>query len=69
MTRSFVFSLVLLPLVQAEEKVSYNHDIRPILSENCFFCHGPDPETREGDVALHEAKFAYALVDGIHPIV
>ncbi|MDB4547632.1 DUF1549 domain-containing protein, partial [Akkermansiaceae bacterium] len=69
MTRSLFFSLALLPLAQAEEKVSYNHDIRPILSENCFFCHGPDPETREGDVALHEAKFAYALVDVAHPIV
>ena len=69
MIRHTLVPLLLLPLAYAEEKVSYNHDIRPILSENCFYCHGPDPETREADMALHEAEFAYALIDVAHPIV
>jgi hypothetical protein len=32
--------------------ISYNRDIRPILSENCIFCHGPDPEHRGDDLRL-----------------
>ncbi len=32
--------------------ISYNQDVRPILSNNCFHCHGPDPEHREADVRL-----------------
>ncbi len=56
-------------LLQAEEQISYNKHIRPILSENCFYCHGQDPKTREGDVALHLAEFAYKEHKGTTPIV
>ncbi|YCM46332.1 PSD1 and planctomycete cytochrome C domain-containing protein [Verrucomicrobiaceae bacterium 227] len=56
-------------LLQAEEQISYNKHIRPILSENCFYCHGQDPNTREGDVALHLAEFAYKDHKGTTPIV
>ncbi len=30
--------------LRAAEKISYNRDVRPILSNNCFHCHGPDPQ-------------------------
>ncbi len=53
----------------AEEQISYNKHIRPILSENCFYCHGQDPKTREADVALHLAEFAYKEHKGTTPII
>src|SRR6516225_4621858 len=34
------------------EKLEYNRDIRPILSENCFACHGPDSASRKAKLRL-----------------
>jgi hypothetical protein len=33
-------------------KIEYNRDIRPILAENCFACHGPDSASRKADLRL-----------------
>ena len=42
------------------EKVSYNFNIRPILSDKCFKCHGPDASHREAHLRLDIADSAYA---------
>lgn len=48
-------------------QVEFNRDVRPILSDNCFYCHGPDPKHREGDLRLDvraDALSAKAIVPG-----
>jgi hypothetical protein len=41
-----------------EPKLEYNRDIRPILAENCFACHGPDSASRKADLRLDKREVA-----------
>src|SRR5436305_7522347 len=55
----------------AAEKLQFNRDIRPLLSDRCFRCHGPDKASRKAGLRLDQAAEAYAegREKGTHPIV
>jgi len=47
-------------------KISFNDTIQPILSENCYACHGPDPGARKAGLRLDRGEFAYAPHQDAH---
>jgi hypothetical protein len=75
----FVLAAIAFPFVSAARagepeplpvKIQFNRDIRPIISENCFACHGPDKNKRKADLRL-DMETGGAFVDhkGHFPLV
>ncbi|HND53427.1 MAG TPA: DUF1549 domain-containing protein, partial [Pirellulaceae bacterium] len=44
--------------------LEYNRDVRPILSDKCFRCHGPDAQSRRAELRLDQRESAVAPRDG-----
>ncbi|MBM83067.1 MAG: hypothetical protein CMJ78_21105 [Planctomycetaceae bacterium] len=42
--------------------IQFNRDIRPILSDKCFHCHGPDSASRQGDLRLDQKVAASSVI-------
>src|SRR5690606_25453884 len=49
-------------ICRAEQPIDFARDIQPILSENCFHCHGPDAANREADLRLDQQSAAESML-------
>ncbi|MDH3648374.1 MAG: DUF1553 domain-containing protein [Saprospiraceae bacterium] len=52
-----------LAMANLPDEISYNFHIKPILSDRCYACHGPDEEARKGDLRLDLEEYAKKLRD------
>jgi hypothetical protein len=50
-------------------RLSFNETIQPILSENCYACHGPDPGARKAGLRLDRGEFAFAAHEKFGPAI
>lgn len=70
MMRLFVlFLFALTGSAAGAEKIDFNRDIRPLLSNRCLACHGPDAEERKADLRLDTREGATQDIDGHAAVV
>jgi len=57
------------PVLAAQQRIDYDRQILPILSDNCYKCHGPDQKARKADLRLDRKDGAFRVKDGKAVIV
>ncbi len=63
-----VLSVLLAPLGAVGAPLTFNRDVRPILADACFHCHGPDSVTRKADLRL-DTEAGFFGKDGAEAVV
>jgi len=78
MTKSFrlfvllsacVASAIFADAARADDRVQFNRDIRPILSDNCYQCHGPDPGARKEGLRFDRPEGFFDKRDTGTPVI
>lgn len=61
-TRLLLFGAAHLVAMQVQtfcdDRIRFNRDVRPVLAEHCWQCHGPDSQSREGGLRLDQREYA-----------
>jgi len=68
-SRSLIFCILLTAGASLQAEISFNNQIRPIISDNCFKCHGPDAKNQDSEFRLDTAERAFADLGGYFGIV
>ncbi|MBC7819763.1 MAG: PSD1 domain-containing protein [Planctomycetaceae bacterium] len=61
-TLAILVCLLLAAPLAADDRVRFSRDVLPILSENCFACHGPDESQRKADLRLDTREGALTML-------
>src|SRR5437667_6149394 len=73
--RILLLLLLLAPALSAEtpqeklQPVDFDRQVRPILADTCYTCHGPDPKQRKADLRLDTKEGAFGKLGDVFPIV
>src|SRR5690242_1304011 len=67
--RAGCVGILTLQAAWAAPPVEFNRDIRPIFSDRCFICHGPDPTKRLSKLRLDSEESAKSDLGGRHAVV
>jgi hypothetical protein len=69
MRLAWIVCILMVGVVRGETALDFNRDVRPILSDKCFRCHGPDANHRQAELRFDDEASAKADRDGIRAIV